>query len=150
VDAGGTASLDNLLTWSETAFTYGEEEKLLLCGNKAITTLNKIVLANSTYQIGSSVNQYGMNFTEFITPHGTWWVTKHPLFTMNTTWSKYMLSIDTKQIMYRYLNGRDLKLIEGRESPGVDGAIDEFFAECGGQWGNADNHMLIQGVADIA
>ncbi len=150
VDAGGTASLDNLLTWSETAFSYGSPEKLLLCGNKAITTLNKIVLANSTYQIGGNTSMYGMNFTELVTPHGTWFITKHPLFTTNTTWNKYMLSIDTEQIMYRYMNGRDLDLITNREDNGVDGAIDEFFAQIGGQWGHADTHMLIQNVADIA
>jgi hypothetical protein len=42
-----------------------------------------------------------------------------------------MLIVDPPFLVYRYLEGRDLSLLENVQAPDVDARMDMFIAECG-------------------
>lgn len=58
----------------------------------------------------------------------------------------YGFVLDTENIRYAYLEGRDTKLHVGIQSPDLDGVVDEYLTECSLEVRLPRTHMVITGA----
>ena len=115
----------------EKVFTYGNNEKLALCGPRALTTITRMAKLRGTINMVPTDQTYGLRLAEYISAHGTLYLLRHPLFGKTPELSGNMLIVDPPFLVYRYVEGRDLSLLENVQAPDVDARMDLFIAECG-------------------
>ncbi len=135
-------------TFLRTLFTFGGDERLVLCGNQFATFLqeygdNRIVentIGNETVGIRVATVQ-------------TYWgkihIKTHPLFTRHTLRNSWGLFLD-------FSSGKDritlqpLKNHENVQDRDVDARKDMFLGEFTARWINAKTDGLIRGVSGLA
>ena len=61
-------------------------ERLAFCGNRVISVINKIVYADSTYNISYGETAFGMKVAKWLTPFGDVSLLTHPLMNDNPVW----------------------------------------------------------------
>lgn len=125
---GGEAWLDG---FCEQIFRFGKNEKLVFAGSGALLGLQQLVKASAQMTISGVVKSYGIAVTEWVTPFGTINVITHPLFSYESTYRHSMLFLEPAKLTYKYLTGRDTKLLKNRQGNGIDGQIDEYLTEAG-------------------
>jgi hypothetical protein len=73
---------------------------------------------------------------------------KHRILSdFGTAFARGGLVIDPKKLRMRTLSGRATKLMKNRQSPGVDGWVDEYLCEVGAQTMNEEVHGVIKDAA---
>jgi len=124
-------------------------EKLCLCGNGFLKTLNQMYKSKSTITVRQgSETTYGMTVVEHATSFGTVYYKTHPLFTQNPTMRYNGLFIDVQQLKYRYIMGRDTQLLKNRQNNGDDFRRDEWLSECGLEVQYPEAFMYMQNVTN--
>lgn len=133
---------------AENVFAFGSSQKLALVGWQIADSLQK--LAKNRWQItGTDMSEsYGISATRYNTFAGELVVKTHPQFRQIPGAEKMMLILDTKDLMYRFID--DTQLLKDRQSPGIDGVVDEYLTECGLEMLQEKTHALITGWADIS
>lgn len=131
-------------------FAYGaSKEKLALCGWQVAQNLHEI--AKDRWVITNAADRaYGIDVMQYRTGFGTLNVVTHPLFRQIAGMEKAMLIVDTQDVVYRYMQNRDTKLLTDRQNPGRDGKIDEFMTEAGLELLQEKTHAYITNWASIA
>lgn len=129
--SGGVLTMDLWENFLEDVFENGSTEKLVLCGNRALNTLNKACRAHYTITSTPTGSTYGMKMTQWETPYGTLQFKQHPLLSNNAAFNDWGFVFDTKKIRYRYLQNSDTTWKENIQNPDVDGQKSEFLTECG-------------------
>jgi hypothetical protein len=81
-------------------------ERVLFVGGQAMRVINQIGRLNGTYQIMEGQTSFGMQYSSFKIPRGTFRMIEHPLFNSNAVWSKMAIAIDLPSFKLAYLNGR--------------------------------------------
>ena len=118
-------------------FLEGSNEKMALCGNRAVLTINQLVRKNSHFNIQTGIKEYGMNVMRFVTPFGTIVMKTHPLFNQMRGASGYagmessMVIIDAAELKYRYLVDSDTQYQPQLQDNGIDGDKSGYLTECG-------------------
>lgn len=138
-----TASVDTeaeFETWLESAFAHGNTEKYMFASAAVISMING--WAKSKIQMVSSEKTYGVTILRYVSPHGTINLIKHPLLT-GTTYGNYAIMVDMETLSYRYLKGRDTKLLTNRQNNGDDERVDEFLSEVGLQMESEKRHAIM-------
>ena len=115
----------------EKVFTFGNNEKLALVGPRAMTTITRMGKNRGVINLVPTDKTYGLQLTEYVSPHGPIYLLRHPLFGKTVELTGSILIVDPPYLVYRYLRGRDLSLIENVQQPDVDARQDLFIAECG-------------------
>lgn len=149
VDGGGYLNKTLFNHYLERAFRVTSNkanEKLLLCGSGALGVINNIAEGSSTMNVVPGEEAFGMDLTRWITPHGTVYIKTHPLFTQHPRWRYHALIIDVRNLVYRYLTGRDLTKLINRQGNGQDRRVDEFLAECGLEVHHGQTHFWIKNI----
>jgi hypothetical protein len=113
------------------SFKYGSNEKLCLCGNRAMTILNRVAKRNNAIQITPETKTYGLSVQTWIVTNGTLQLVSHPLLSESTLLSRSGFIIDTRNLVYRPLRTRDTKYLPNRQNAGDDTRKDEYLTECG-------------------
>lgn len=134
-DFAGGFDIDTWETFLENIFEDGSNEKLLLAGNTALTTINKVARVHGEIQMTPTTETYGLMMDRYRTPYGYLMIRQHPLFSKNPTFNSWGLAIDTQYLVDRILSGngvnRDTNYLENRQSPGDDATKDEWLTESG-------------------
>ncbi len=159
----GVMTMAWLESLSENLFRYGSTEKLAFVGNTFLTAVSTMVRksGDATFQISSKVKEYGIGgITRLTTPHGELVLKAHPLFTQMTggttagtaytSMNNAALILDMDNIVYRYLDGRDVKFEKDLQEPGVDAKHAGWIGECGLEVHHPMTHALITGVTSGA
>lgn len=127
--------IDTWETFLEDVFEDGSNEKLLLAGNTALTTINKVARIHGEIQMTPTTETYGLMMDRYRTPYGYLVLRQHPLFSKNPTFRSWGVVIDTQYLVDRPLNGngenRDTQYLENRHNPGDDAQKDEWLTESG-------------------
>lgn len=91
--------------------TEGGDTRVAMCGNQAITELNKVFqnATNAKMELGSVIKLYGLDMREFILPRGRLLMYSHPLLSQHSLYKKSMFCLDFSSIKYVALQGRDTK-----------------------------------------
>lgn len=122
-------------------------EKLILCGTGFVAVLHDMFQGNTmfTMQQGSKMT-YGMEVVKMITPFGTVYLKTHPIFNQHPILRYNGLCLDVPNLKYRYLIGRDTKLLTNRQNNDEDRRKDEWLSECGLEQQFPESHMYIQNI----
>lgn len=150
-NSGGKISVRRWNGWVERIgrfHTNMSNEKLVLCGPKAIMAFSEMFRLNSTFNVNvSQTDIYGLTFTTLRTPFGNFHFLVHPLFTEDATLRGWCLILDVWSLKYRSLLNRDTKLLKMRQNPGDDYRKDEYLTEWGLEMRKFRNNMLIKDVS---
>jgi hypothetical protein len=124
-----------------------KDEKLCLCGNKSLTTLNAMASAYGHISLVPTSETFGLKFSRWETPYGTLYLKGHPLLSQNSSFNDWGLVIDTSNLVYRPLKNRDTKFLKDRQGNGVDAIIHEYMTEGGLEIRHAQTHGLFKNAA---
>jgi len=130
-DFADSVDIDTWENFLEDIFENGSNEKLLLCGNRALNVINKVARAHGDIQMNPTSETFGMQIMRYLTPYGTLQIKQHHLLSKNSTFSDWGFVIDPKHVVYRFLRGRDTKYLKARENAGDDAKKDEYLTEAG-------------------
>ena len=124
------------------AFRYGSKEKLLVAGPYLASAINSWSESRLVSEVAEDAT-YGIRVKNLITTYGDLKVIYDPL--LEGAYKGYGFILDTENIRYAYLDGRDTKLITDIQGNDVDGVIDEYLTECSLELRLPKTHMLIKG-----
>jgi len=134
-DFAGAFDIDTWETFLENVFEDGSNEKVMLAGNTALTTINKVARIHGEMQMTPTTETYGLLLTRYRTPYGFLQILQHPLLSKNATFNSWGIVIDTQYLVDRILSGngvnRDTNYYENRQAPGDDATKDEWLSETG-------------------
>lgn len=126
-------------TFLEDAFRYGNTEKYALASAAFVSQINQ--WAKNKVQIMQSEKTFGILITRYVSAHGTLNIIKHELLT-GTTYGNYCVVVDMEALTYRYLSGRDTRLLTDRQDNGDDEKIEEYLSEVGLQFEQESRHAI--------
>ncbi len=113
-------------------------ERLVLCGNGFLNTLNKIARDSTSSRINFDqvVRLYGMELQRWILPQGTLYLRTHPLMNVHPRYTYGAFVLNPPAMIYRPLKERDIKPDEGVggkgiQVPGTDQFKGQWFGEVG-------------------
>lgn len=148
-DAGGALTKSGWELFLEGVFQVPSKtnEKLCVCGNRALTVLNQMAQAYGQIQLTPTSESYGMKFMRYETPYGTLQLKGHPLLSQNPGFSDWGFIIDPSNMVYRPLKNRDTKFLSDRQGNGEDAIVYEFLTEAGWEFRHAKTHGYFEGAS---
>ncbi len=153
-DASTTATITTWNTFSETAFRYGEKQKLLLCAPKVISALNfysqnKLLTRVGDTVFGVKIARFEMALGEFMLANDYRLGIGDVGFSTGNSFSNHAYSIDLPSVAIRYLQGGgdnligDTKLYENILPDGSTTRTDEYRSQLGWEIRHERKHAWI-------
>ncbi|HEU5400028.1 MAG TPA: hypothetical protein VFU86_01650 [Terriglobales bacterium] len=141
-DASTTATITTWNNFAETAFRYGEKQKLLLCAPRVISALNfysqnKLLTRVGDTVFGVKIARFEMALGEFLLANDYRLGTSDVGFPGGNSFSNHAYSIDLPSVAMRYLQGGgdnligDTKLYENVLPDGSTTRTDEYRSQLG-------------------
>jgi hypothetical protein len=132
----GILTEPDLETYCQTLFsaTGSGDTRLLLCSPLVISVLDQ--LAASRIQVAPRESTFGLAVKTWVTGHGTLNIVKHRLLENGANGNGYgghAIGVDPSRMSYRYLRGRNTKLMVDIQANDLDGHKDEYLTEMGWQ-----------------
>jgi len=131
------------LALTETIFKFGSNSKIAFVGAKVANHLQQF--GKDRWQPTQVEGAYGVNLTRYSTFAGDLMVHLHPQFRQIPGMDTAMVIVDFPYLSYRYLEGRDTQLLEGRQNPGADTEVSEYLTEAGLELMQDSVHAVIEG-----
>ncbi len=125
------------------AFRHGSQNKLLIAGPNLAAAING--WAEKKLVTDVDKDTYGLRVKNLVTTYGDLKVIYDPLLD-GAVYSGYGFLLDTENVRYVHLDGRDTTLNVGVQSPDVDGVVDEYLTECSLEVRLPQTHMVITGA----
>lgn len=128
--AGATTTYDQLVSYLDPVFNQSTDpkianERVLFVGGHAFNVINAIGRETGEYQIIDGQTSFGLQFTTFKIPRGTFRMIEHPLFNTNPHWSRMAIAVDLSTFNLAYLGNRKTQNKEfGNDGTPVDNGID--------------------------
>lgn len=129
---------------AQPVFSHGSKDKLLIAGPYLMNAINAWAEAKLVTEVDPAAT-YGIRVKNLITGYGDLKVIYDPLLA-DGYHTGYGMVLDTDNIRYAYLQGRDTKLNTNIQAPDVDGVIDEYITECSLEVKLPKTHLLITGA----
>jgi hypothetical protein len=125
--------LDRTYTMFDYGYTGAGNERIALCGNQFLNSMNKMVkrMTNVAIQYNGSITAFGMKLQEYTLPQGTIYFRTHPLMNVNPKFTKAAFFINPSGIVYRPLRGRDTDYEDEIQTPGADYFAGQWLTEAG-------------------
>jgi len=128
--AGATTNYNQLIGYLDPLFDQSTDpkvanERVLFCGGKAINVLNEVGRLSGQYEIVHGQTDFGLQFSSFKIPRGTFRMVEHPLFNTNAHWSAMAMAVDLSTFATAYLGDRKTQNREfNQNGTPVDSGID--------------------------
>lgn len=153
-DANTTATITTWNTFSETAFRYGEKQKLLLCAPKVISALNfysqnKLLTRVGDTVFGVKIARFEMALGEFLLANDYRLGTSDVGFPGGNSFASHAYSVDLPSVAMRYLQGGgdnligDTKLFENVLPDGSTTRTDEYRSQLGWEFRHERKHAWL-------
>jgi hypothetical protein len=160
-DANTTATITTWNTFSETAFRYGEKQKLLLCSPKVISALNfysqnKLLTRVGDTVFGVKIARFELALGEFLLANDYRLGTSDIGFPGGNSFSSHAYSIDLPSVAIRYLNGGgdnligDTKLYENILPDGSTTRTDEYRSQMGWEIRHEKKHAWLYDLSSYS
>lgn len=117
--------------YSTSAGTSAGNQRLVLGGNGALNTMNKMAKDAGQIQYDSTVTVYGMELRKYILPQGTLYFRTHPLMNVHSRFTNSMFIIDPAGLYYRPLQGRDTAFKDNIQDNDADARKGQWMTEAG-------------------
>jgi hypothetical protein len=141
-------------------FKFGSSEKMGICGNRGLLTIQQVIRKNANWQFVSGIKEFGMNVSRFTTPFGELVLKSHPLFNYQyggTTGTasyygmeSWLWVLDLDNFSYRYLTDSDTKYEPKLETNGLDGMQSGWLTEASIQIAQPKTHYLLKNLVRAA
>lgn len=138
----------------ETVFSYGSDERFVFASPRMVSLINAFAdnaIRVMQFEVGRSQDRtFGIQISRYQSAHGVVNIVNTPLFrdyrTSNGVAGKVLVALDMDRegAAYRYLRGRDTKLVVDAVRDGVDGHVDDYLTECGLQLGLEKRHGILE------
>lgn len=135
-----TPTLNSFLDALAPMFDYdigdAGNERLGLCGNGFLMSLNKLVMNNAQVRIHyeSPIEVYGMKLFRLTLPQGTIYLRTHPLLNVHPLWTYSAFFIEPSNLRYRYIT--DTTPQDNIQLPDADTKKGQWLTEAGLElWG---------------
>lgn len=128
--AGSTTTYDQLISYLDPVFNQATDpkvanERVLFVGGHAFNVINAIGRTTGEYQIVDGQTSFGLQFSTFKIPRGTFRMIEHPLFNTNSHWARMAIAVDLSTFHLAYLGNRKTKSQEfNQDGTPVDNGID--------------------------
>lgn len=142
------------------AFKFGSSEKMGICGNRALVTIQQVIRRNTTWQIVTGEKEFGMRVQRLICPFGEIVLKTHPLFNQMTGsgtgtshyygLESWLFILDMENFIYRYLTGSDTQYEKSLEASGMDGMKSGYLTEASIEIHHPTTHFLLKNVIKSA
>lgn len=143
-DAGGQLTQSEFdQNICEVAFMHGSKDKLMLASARVLSVINGWALGK--LQIQQDEKTFGLAVVKYVSPFGTLNLVHEPLFE-GAVYGGYAAIIDTENIKYRPLKGRDTKLETNIQANDADERKDQYITEAGLEVRLPQTHALLTGV----
>lgn len=139
---GGALTAPDLNSFLREGFTYGNNTKVLFAGGVVLQAINEIARGQIQTKVGDST--YGIKISEWQTAFGTVNIVHNPLFVQE--YAGYAFLLDMDSFRYRYMEGRDTKLMTNVQANDTDGEVDQYITEAGLERKQAPKHAILKGV----
>jgi len=126
----------------ENIFAWGGKQKLMICGPRVISNMQKI--AKSRWQPQSVSGTYGVTMSQYSTFAGDLNVIMHPMFRQIPGFDSTAIVLDLPYLKYRYMEGRDTNLRRDIQAPDSDGTEHYYLTECGLELLQGKPHSVIK------
>lgn len=157
-DGSTTLTLTNFNTFAETAFRWGEKQKLFICAPKILSALNffsqnKLLTKVGDTVFGVKISRVDMALGEFLLANNYRQSTAEIGFPSGTnSFASHAYSIDLPSVAYRYLQGGgdnligDTKLYENVLPDGSTTRTDEYRTQGGWEIRHEKKHAWLNDV----
>lgn len=152
LSTANTLTRDELLTFLEPIYTVpgGSMNKVGLCGSTFLGVMTKYAEELGQIFLEPRDKTYGLQIKNLVHAWGDLKLVNHPLMSEHPSWRGACIIVDTRNIMYTYLTGRDTRFLRERQGNGEDRVTHEFMTKCGLDLRHARTHGYITGVTDFA
>lgn len=137
------------IEWLEVAMLYGRggnldgtQTKYLFCSARWLTVIEQ--WARDKIEYRPIDKRVGLKVGFFDTAHGTVVLVKQPLFVGDH--GGLAMLLDMNHVRYVNHQGRDTKLMEGRQANDVDGEQEEYLTDCGLELELEAAHSMVKGL----
>jgi hypothetical protein len=131
-------------TFAEMAFAHGSDKKIMFSGDDLLTKLATWGKAKLQLQQGEST--YGLSIYDYKTPHGTFKIVKHKLFT-GSVYGKFATVVDLQNVSMKTLKNRGTKLLTNIQANDEDQEKDQYLTEAGLQVKQEKTHAILKNWA---
>lgn len=152
-NAAGSMNLLTYNTYMERLFRVTSsqaQEKLALCGSGFLANVNNMFQGKAILKLDMEAKQkFGWDVVTHLLPWGQVHYKTHPLFTQNATLRFSCMFLDVWNLVYRYMDGRDTRLLKMRQPNNADYREDEWLGECGLELRFPESHMWIKNFLQV-
>jgi hypothetical protein len=129
--AGGTTTYAQLEGFLDVCFNQNTDPKqgnrrvLFVGGNakRVITNIARLATGHSV-EIMPKETSYGLQYTEYRSPRGTFNIVEHPLFNSNTDWQRVAFAVDLGTFNLAYLRRTENKEFNSSGNQAQDNGVD--------------------------
>lgn len=148
LDASAGLSRNTFLDFLRPIYTVpgGSQNKIAFCGATALGVMTQYAEDLGQIFLEPKDKTYGLQIRTLVHAWGELKLVNHQLFSEHSTWTKSMFVIDTRNIMYRYLRGRDTRFLRNRQGNGEDRVVHEFMTKAGLELRHARTHGYATGI----
>ena len=149
-DAGGTLTESEFEGFMRTVFRYGSNSRYLFAAPLILSVIS--LWAQGKLQMFPKDKTYGVAITQYLSPHGTLNLIKdvvleHAGSISNTSYyGGYAYAVELEDVVYRYLQNRDIQMETDIQHPGDDLYKDQYICEVGMEFHNEKKHGKLYGV----
>jgi len=108
----------------------GSQNKVAFCGATALGIMTEYAEDLGQIFLEPKDKTYGLQIRTLVHAWGELKLVNHPLLSEHPTWTKNMYIVDTRNVLYRYLKGRDTRFLRERQGNGEDRVTHEFMTKC--------------------
>jgi hypothetical protein len=130
----GTMTESEFESFLRSVFRYGTNTRYLMCAPLAISVISQ--WAQGKLQVFPTDKTYGIAITQYVSPHGTVNLVKnvmleHSSISSTSYYAGYLYALELEDIVYRYLQNRDVQMETDIQDNGDDTYKDQYICEVG-------------------
>jgi hypothetical protein len=149
-DAGGALTESEFEGFLRSVFRYGSNTRYLFCSPLVVSVIS--LWAQGKLQTFPKDKTYGIAISQYLSPHGTVNLVKEIMLenaggvSSTSNYGGYAVAVELEDVVYRYLQNRDVQFETEIQHPADDFYKDQFLAEVGMEFHNEQKHGELTGV----
>lgn len=150
-DFGAGLTVVDFLDFLEPIYTIpgGSQNKVAFCGSTTLGVMTQYAEQLGQIFLEPGDKTYGLQIRTLIHAWGELKLVNHPLMSEHPIWKSNMFIIDTRNVMYRFLQGRDTRFLKDRQSRGEDKVVHEFMTKCSLELRHPRTHGIATGITSF-
>jgi hypothetical protein len=149
--AGGALTESEFEGFLRSVFRYGSSSRYLFCAPLILSVVS--LWAQGKLQTFPKDKTYGIAISQYLSPHGTVNLVKELMLenaggvASTSNYGGYAYAIELEDVVYRYLQNRDVTMETDIQNPGDDFFKDQYICEVGMEFHHEEKHGKLTGVS---